>query len=323
VQITTELYASLDEAFRKAFGFTATDVIAVAQCLTSTLESRGSERLNFLRRIFRDRKINRVVRRFFEDYPHVDGDPEEFIRNIPASASREAVIARLLSPADLALVTFFTTPPQDVSLQLGLPAEIVTKVLGALSLKPAALQNDNVEHFFLSNPIWRSPIIDIGNAFFCVMPQGIFSHLHEIMRRLAEMAGLKTALEERRAAYLENRVEKLLVAALPAAQLRHGIRWRDGDATYETDHLAAIDKRVVIVEDKSAALTAPGLRGAPDRVKRHVRELVLDPSEQSTRLEAMIAWVKAGEASAVASLGSILARPSELCGFRSPWMIFL
>jgi hypothetical protein len=91
---------------------------------------------------------------------------------------------------------------------------------------------------------------------------------------------------------------------LPSASLLHGVKWRAGDIEYETDHIAAIDKTVVIVEDKSATLSAPGLRGAPDRVRRHVRELIFDPSEQSTRLEAMIWRAKAGEAAAIASLSA-------------------
>ncbi len=66
--------------------------------------------------------------------------------------------------------------------------------------------------------------------------------------------------------------------------------------------VAAIDKTILIVEGKSAALSAPGLRGAPERVKRHVRELILDPSEQSARLEAMIWRGKAGDPDASASL---------------------
>ncbi len=119
---------------------------------------------------------------------------------------------------------------------------------------------------------------------------------------LAESAGLKAALEERRSEYLEQKIANLLRAALPTAQFRHQIKWRVGPTDYETDHVAAIDKTILIVEDKSAALSAPGLRGAPERVKRHVRELILDPSEQSARLEAMIWRGKAGDPDASASL---------------------
>jgi hypothetical protein len=304
VTISIELYAPLDEEFRAALGFGASDLIAVARCLTSTLERRTSARFKLLQRIFREQKINRIVRRYFRDYPVIEGEPEEFLRNIPTSMTREGVVAALLSHADLALPELLIFTSEDLDSQLGLSSELVSKILAAISLQTAALKEEDVERFFLSNPIWRSPIIRVGDAFFCAMPQCIFSHIHEVMRSLAETAGLKPALEDRRAAYLEKKVGSLLEAILPGARLLHGVKWRAGDIEYETDHIAAIDKTVVIVEDKSATLSAPGLRGAPDRVKRHVRELILDPSEQSTRLEAMIWRAKAGEAAAIASLSA-------------------
>jgi hypothetical protein len=124
------------------------------------------------------------------------------------------------------------------------------------------------------------------------------------MRSLATKVGSSKGLERQRAAYLEDKVEGLLSGALPTAQFRHGIKWRSDGVEYETDHIAAIDKTVVIIEDKSAALTAPGLRGAPDRVRRHVTDLVVAPSEQSSRLEKIIWAAKAGNSDAAMSLAS-------------------
>jgi hypothetical protein len=80
------------------------------------------------------------------------------------------------------------------------------------------------------------------------------------------------------------------------------VKWRINAAEYETDHVAAIDRSVVVVEDKSAALTAPGLRGAPDRVRRHISDLIVVSSEQSARLEEMIWQAKAGDAKAIECL---------------------
>ncbi len=63
---------------------------------------------------------------------------------------------------------------------------------------------------------------------------------------------------------------------------------------------------VVIVEAKSHRLTPQGLRGAPDRLKRHIKDLVLEPSMQSSRLESVIAAARDGDAEAqriVATLG--------------------
>lgn len=55
----------------------------------------------------------------------------------------------------------------------------------------------------------------------------------------------------------------------------------------------------MLFEAKSAALTPAGLRGAPDRVRRHVRDLIVDPSEQSQRLTSVIWKAKEGDAAAL------------------------
>lgn len=302
VAISTELYAPLDDKFRKDLGYSASELIALASCMVSTLESRTSERILLLRRVFRSSKISTIVRRYFREYLHVEGDPDDLIRNIPNGTSREAVIGRLLSHADIVLPTLVLFKPDELASILSLRADAVVKMLDDLSLQAGALYDRDVEHLFLDNPVWRFPVIRTGQTYFCPTPQIIFSHLHDIMRSLVEGAGLKAALEERRSAYLEQKVANLLHAALPTAQLRHQIKWRVGPTDYETDHIAAIDKTILIVEDKSAALSALGLRGAPERVKRHVRELILDPSEQSARLEAIIWRARAGNPDASASL---------------------
>ncbi len=101
----------------------------------------------------------------------------------------------------------------------------------------------------------RSRILKLNTTYFCPTPQSTFSHIHDIMRSLADKAGLRGELEERRAKYLQSKVEALLERALPGAALRHAVLWRADATNFETDHLALIDRTAVIVEDKSGALS--------------------------------------------------------------------
>jgi hypothetical protein len=125
-----------------------------------------------------------------------------------------------------------------------------------------------------------------------------FSHVFRIIERLATEAGLRVDLESRRAVYLEDQLLKILKKGLPRAKLCPSVTWRWGDEQFETDLLAIIDRTVLIAEAKSARLTASGLRGAPDRVKRHVEDLIVNPSVQSERLEGLIAEARKGDAEA-------------------------
>jgi hypothetical protein len=302
VQISSELYAPLDEPFRKAFGFGASDLITTGRHLVALLESRSNERFKWLKRVFREKTIPRLVRAYYKYHPRVEGDADEFLKRIPEGETREQVASILLAHANLSLAEIMTFTPGEVARQSGLSVEVTKRVLDALSLPAGGLREKNPEHLLMENPIWRSPVIEMGEAYFCPAPQSVFSHIHEVMRSLAEKAGLKEAIENRRAEYLEAKTKELLSAAMPTAQLRHGVKWRINAAEYETDHVAAIDRTIVVVEDKSAALTAPGLRGAPDRVRRHISDLIVAPSEQSARLEGMIWQANAGDTKAIESL---------------------
>jgi hypothetical protein len=144
------------------------------------------------------------------------------------------------------------------------------------------------------------------------MPQAIFSHIHRIMHRLAAEVGILPALETRRSRYLEDKVAVILAGAFPDGTIRNSTKWRVGAVEYETDHLVVLDKVAIIVEDKSHTLTERGLRGAPERVREHVRNLIGAPSEQSARLEAAIWRAKAKEAEAIASLAPFGVDFSEI-----------
>jgi hypothetical protein len=302
VQISLELYSPLDEVFRNTVGFGPSDLITTARQLVASLENRSVTRFKWLKQVFREKTVSGLVRAYYKNHPSNRGDADEFLKVLPGGVTREQIAYLMLGHADLLLEEFMRYDPDEVAQQTGLSAEITKRVLDALSLPPGGLSEKDPEHLFMGNPIWCFPAIEIDGGYFCPIPQSVFSHIHEIIRSLADKAGLKAEVENQRAGYLEGKVKSLLSVALPTAQLRHGIKWRDDATEYETDHVAAIDTTIVIVEDKSAALTGPGLRGAPDRVRRHIGDLIVAPSQQSARLEAMIWRAKAGDPEAIKSV---------------------
>ena len=106
---------------------------------------------------------------------------------------------------------------------------------------------------------------------------------------------MKRKMEIQRAYFLETKLGEVLKKALPGAAILSNIKWRLNGDEYETDHLVLLDRTVVIAEAKSHHLTPEGLRGAPERVKRHIQELVLHPSIQSKRLEKLIVTAQDGD----------------------------
>jgi Holliday junction resolvase len=303
-EISEGLYRPLDEELRAHHGFGATDLIRVAHAQLSIIEARIAARFRLLKRLFRERKIPKLVRGFFRAELLL-GDADAFIKSIPSNATHEMVRYRLLALADRGALQMYLVSVDELAHETGLNAGVVARVMACLTQHPGALQDRDPEHLFLDNPVWRAPVISISETNFCVLPMSLFSHIHEIVRGIAVAAGLKTVLGACRAKYLEEHTERLLRRALPGAQIVSNAKWRLGPAEYETDLIARLDRVVVVVECKSAALTPPALRGAPDRVKHHIRELVEHASEQSARLSELIAAMNAGNKEAAKILALI------------------
>jgi hypothetical protein len=304
IRISRELYAPLDAAIGAKMGFSASELILTADHMVDLLEERSSERMKLLRRLFREGKPRKIAQAYYRNYPHLQGDAGQFMKALPSGATRENVIAAILQHVDLSLQDIMTFTAESVAARTGLPHEVTERILTALGKEPGAFRDGNPEHFFMSNPVWDFPVINLDGKHFCPMPQAIFSHIFRIMHRVADEAGLLSELADRRSRYLEAKVAELLTKTFPSATLRNGTKWQAGAVQYETDHMLLVDKVVLIVEDKSAALTGRGLRGAPERVREHVKDLIEAPSEQSARLEAAVWRAKAGDIEAVTALAT-------------------
>jgi len=302
VRIVRELYSPLDDALRAQKGFSATDLITTAENMTKLLEARSNERFRWMQRVWREHKPRKIIQAYYKHHPTAEGDPDEFLKTLPAHATREQILFFLMQHADLLSKDDMMFDPVDLAARSGVPTAATARILEALGKKPGDLKGANPEHFFMGNPTWEYPVIVLDDKYLCVMPQAIFSHIHRIMHRLAGEAGILPVLEARRSKYLEDKVADVLANAFPDASIRSGTKWRLGAVEYETDHLVVVDKVAVIVEDKSHSLTERGLRGAPERVREHVRDLIGAPSEQSTRLATVIWRAKAGEPEATTSL---------------------
>lgn len=297
-QLTVEIYGPLDSRFRDQYGFSISELVQVAEALVDDCERRASEHFRVLQEVLAGKTAEELVRLYYRHVPDLLDNPEEFIAAMPTDVTREGVLSQLMSHLDYRLAAESPFEPGNVSAGAGLTTEIVEAVLRAISQAPGELQAARPEHLFLDNPVWTAPGIDLGDCFFVPMPQLVFSHIHPLVARLAEIAGLERELEQARSRFLEGKVCEVVGMGLPGAAILPNPSWSLGDQKFETDCVAGIDRAVVIVEAKSNHLTPAGLRGAPDRLKRHIQELVLDPSIQSARFEKLIADARGGDEAA-------------------------
>nr|WP_314258371.1 hypothetical protein [uncultured Devosia sp.] len=305
VQVSRDLYGGLDHGMKSHHGFSASEAIDVMAALVSECERRQSDHFGLLRNVLRGKTANQIVQRYFRLVPGLDGSAEEMLAGLPKGITRNQMIGFVMSHWDLRLIDTVQFDAADIATIARVPTETAVLVLDAISFLPEALVDTNPEYLFLENPVWTKPAIKLDDAYVCPVPQMAFSHIHRLMDRLADEAGLQKRLKDRRAKYLEQELEAVFRTALPGADIRAGVKWKKDGQEFESDLIVVIDQVVIIVEAKSHRLTPQGLRGAPDRVKRHIQEIVLDPSVQSARLEALIEAARAGDGDATATLANI------------------
>ncbi len=295
VAISKELYGALDHPFRDAHGFSATEAILVLETATRSYEKRLNDKFQRLRKVLRERNRNRVARKLNELFPEIVGNAEAWVKSMPADLPRDELQTAIIDLTDRLTFLIALVNCDEIASETQLNAKTVRLILLSLSHEYDALLSQDLEHLFLENPIWSSPFLHNSGSFYCPVPHAAFSHIHRIMRRLADKAGAAENLSDARARYLEAKIEETIKSALPTSKITTGVKWKIGNKTYETDLIAVLDQTVLIMEAKSGALTPQGLRGAPERVRRHVRDLVEEPALQSTRLQQEILKAKSGD----------------------------
>lgn len=310
VAIARDLYSPLDHVFLAHHGFGASDVIEVARTMVAELERRGTAWAAAMRPVASAADVDGMVRRYCSEFPHASASADELAARLPAGVGREQVLGMLMGHADLLHAENMSFDAPTLALAAGLDPVRTERAMRAIALRPGALADRRMEFLFLDNPVWAAPLIDLGSSFLAPMPQAIMSHVHAIVRRLAGEAGALDRLDAARAAYLERKLGDALRAALPGADVTTGAKWSIAGQRFETDALARIDKVLLVSEAKATHLTPQGLRGAPDRVRRHVRDMILEPSIQSARLEGVVRDAANGSAEAGAAMAE--------AGIRSP-----
>lgn len=311
LQITLDLYAPLDAQFKTHHGFSCTELISSMAAVLAEVERRHNEHTNVLVKVFRGKKPQDIFDLYYKHVPDLVGSSKDLAAAFP-KIDREGALALVMGHFDLRHQDSATFTAQEISDLNGKPTDVCESMMRAIALPPGALVGAKEEFLYLGNPVWHAPVIDLGDEFFVAMPQAFFSHIHRIMEKLATDAGLKEALEKARNVYLESKLASSLKTALPSATVTPEAKWKIGAEQFETDALVVLDRTVLIAEAKANRLTPEGLRGAPDRVKRHVRDMILDPSVQSERLSGLISKAKSGDATSLATVQKLGIDPDNI-----------
>ena len=286
-RIARDLYRPFDGPLSAARGFSASDVIGVFEAMVRQVESRQTNRLKTLADLFGDSA--RDARAFVHEYHDTIGlgsnDATRFLEHVEEDGiPPEALPAVLLSHYDLRLPGLYTFQPADFTDPLAIDEERVSAILDEYALEWGALADYETDHLHLSNPVWTKPVIKLDRGkYFCALPAGFFSFVMPCMESV--LSPFANAVSDRRAEYLESEVADIVRSRFPRSSTIQNLKWAEHGTTYETDLIAFIDSYALIIECKSGRITPPASRGAPDRLRDRIRDLLIEPNVQSSRLK--------------------------------------
>lgn len=223
---------------------------------------------------------------FLADNPGLRDHP--LIKEVSdADISAEALMSTLFAVFEMQIRPIFRLNWPDGHPRAGKLREQISR----LALGFGGITDDMLPHLHLGNPVRMRPIVDGGDGehyLFCT--QTAFAHLVELIDDLATVnPALKKECEAFKARWLEKKLAALLRGAFPAGRIMTNATWRDAEGREgESDAILVMDKTVGLFEAKSGRITAPARRGAAERLKREIGELLVKPSRQSARLAALL-----------------------------------
>jgi hypothetical protein len=294
VGLTRRLCDTTGPLFQKHLGITASDLVNVFEFLLERLERLMTARMHELREIFSQTTPGKIIRNYYALNPNFKDTAAELLEFTKSkNLSLEQIKSLILSHSELTLANAPTFSSHELSRHLNLPTDSISLALDKLSLSFGDLANLKATSFFLDNPVWRKPIIKLSDtSYFCAMPQVFFSFIFQILETLLDGDELaRSSYHARKAEFLESEIAELFGRAFPGCTLVQNYKWLNDEKEYENDLLVRVDSHLLLVEAKSGLISWPALRGAPERAKRHVEELLFAPSDQSLRLATQIAEV--------------------------------
>ena len=292
-RIARELYSPLDARLLEVRGFTASNVLDVFEAMVREVELRQTAHSQTFGNLIASTGTNR--RLLVENYHELIGFEKEaaerFIEHLNVEeAPLDVVRSMVRSHYDLRLPRVYTFSASDFAESLALDEDRVSAILDEYALVWGGLSEHPTEHLHLSNPVCRKPVIKFGDGkYFCALPACFFSFVIPCMEAVLSPFG--TAVSDRRAEYLESKVAEIVERRFPNSNIKRNFKWIEDGTSYETDLIAFIDSFALIIECKSGRVSPPALRGAPDRLRKHIQELLIDPNLQSLRLKKRLEFL--------------------------------
>lgn len=289
--ISSELYGKFDDALTEKYGFSSSQVIRFFNYLIKEIEKSSTDMFKAFREIKQSENIKNMV---YQYHNFIDTNPSETKSLLQLLekhnvTDKDDVFKGVIYPyhVDQFLPRIYIFNYKLVSKELDFSEEIIKSILENFVYVLGELKEYKIEHLFLDNPVWIKPLIMISEEdFFCPVPQLFFSFILKTFDNLIENID-NNNLSNKKSEYLERKIDEIVKTRFSEAIIKSSFKWEK----YENDLVIFIDTYIIIFEAKSGKITDSALRGSPDRLKKKINELLIEPNEQSKRLKDKLIYL--------------------------------
>jgi len=289
IRIVEDIYKPIDEEIKSETGLSVLSLIKMGVKLINKIEDRINEHREHSIKILFSKTATELVDTYLTSYPFVNSSREEMLKLRGKFRSLQDFKYSLISHSDLFLRDYYSLKLDDFI--EAYEGEVDPKTLEALldncSITYGELKDYPTDHIFLNNPIWDRPLVKVGDKEYAWPIPGLFLHacIPLMESVFSNSLKLKEKYQKRRGKFLEEDIERLFHASFKEAKIFRNLKWEseDGGKAYENDLLVIIDSFAIVVEAKGGKISAPARRGAPDRLKREIQDLIVDPAKQARR----------------------------------------
>ncbi|ADP11410.1 hypothetical protein EJP617_17290 [Erwinia sp. Ejp617] len=282
------MYAPFDSLTDKKLGFSCSFASSFFQLIIKNIQQDLTARGKLLSELDKTKNSSKLINRY-QELAEIPKELRRELADIPEmkGISHRDAFLFCWQHYDLRLPEFYCLSLENLAEQLNCTLDKVKNIVNYFSIASESLHNEKIEHFFLNNPVWARPILEMEESYYCFIPQIFFSFIFPISDTMVEKVD-KHKLHKRRSDYLESKIKEIVARRFPSSKVHSSIEWNHECEQYETDLVAVIDSILVIIEAKSHNISSAALRGAPKSVKKHLEEIFVHPSQQSLRFETAI-----------------------------------
>jgi hypothetical protein len=264
------------------------------------IEDRFNEHVQRIASFFGQPTLSKMVKAYKKAFPGVEVEVDKLRKMLGNKPDREILQqakVQMLSHSDLRIRDIFCIPESEIEAELktidaDADVNAAKSIIDKLSMSLGDTAANPIDHMILDNPVWARPFVKFNNEIYLPLPTTFSSYCLNIFLGLSQANDkLKTAYEDARAKTLEDMTARLLGEALPGAKIWQSVKWKDAatGTQYENDTVVLIDRWLLLFEAKSGQITDSARRGSYDRLKREIKKLMVDPSDQSLRFAELLA----------------------------------